>query len=381
MKKFLILLGACAMPMAMMAQAEVVSAYNANANGDYAKAAEYIEQAMNNPKATAKDKTWRYRGEIYANIANDSTLAPMYPDALEKSYQSFLKAREIDVKGVNADATKGGLLFALNLSMNNGIKNYNKSNYAQAAKDFEFSNTVSETAFDSTFVYAVYNSGLCFEKAGDLDKAIEKYTAAAELNYQVPDIYVIMVNLLSNADRTGDALAMAKAAREKYPRNKGLILEELNIYLRENRLEEALTNLDIAIEEDGSNEVLVFSKGSVLDNLGRQEEAQKEYERALEIKPDFYDALYNLGAMFFNNGAEKVNAANEVPPKQQKLYEGLMEEAKQWFLKAKPLFEKAHTLKPDDTSTIRSLRDIYARSGEDEKLMEMSDKLKALDAK
>jgi len=378
MKKFLILLGACAMPMAMMSQAEVVSAYNANMKGDYAKAAEYIEQAMNNPKATAKDKTWRYRGEIYANIANDSTLAPMYPDALEKSYQSFLKAREIDVKGVNADATKGGLLFALNLSMNNGIKNYNKSNYAQAAKDFEFSNTVSETAFDSTFVYAVYNSGLCFEKAGDLDKAIEKYTAAAELNYQVPDIYVIMVNLLSNADRTDDALAMAKTAREKYPRNKGLILEELNIYLRENRLEEALTNLDIAIEEDGSNEVLVFSKGSVLDNLGRQEEAQKAYERALEIKPDFYDALYNLGAMFFNNGAEKVNAANEVPPKQQKLYEGLMEEAKQWFLKAKPLFEKAHTLKPDDTSTIRSLRDIYARTGEDEKLMEMSDKLKAL---
>lgn len=378
MKKFLILLGACAMPMAMMAQAEVVSAYNANANGDYAKAAEYIEQAMNNPKATVKDKTWRYRGQIYSNIANDSTLAPMYPDALERAFQSFLKARELDPKGAYAAENKGGLLFALNLSMNNGIKNYNNNDFARAAKDFEFSNTVSETAFDSTFVYAVYNSGLCFEKAGDLDKAIEKYTVAAELNYQVPDIYVIMVNLLSNADRTEDALAMAKTAREKYPRNKGLILEELNIYLRENRLEEALANLDIAIEEDASNEVLVFSKGSVLDNLGRQEEAQKEYERALEIKPDFYDALYNLGAMFFNNGAEKVNAANEVPPKQQKLYESLMEEAKQWFLKAKPLFEKAHTLKPDDTSTIRSLRDIYARTGEDEKLMEMSDKLKAL---
>ena len=139
-----------------------------------------------------------------------------------------------------------------------------------------------------------------------------------------------------------------------------------------------MANLDIAIEEDPSNEGLVFSKGSVLDNLGRQEEAQKEYERAIEIKPDFYDALYNLGAMYFNNGAEKVNAANEVPPKQQKLYESMMEEAKQWFVKAKPLFEQAHTLRPDDTSTIRSLRDIYARTGEDEKLMEMSDKLKAL---
>lgn len=379
MKNFLILVSALSLPMTIMAQAEVVSAYTANAKGDYVKAAEYIEQAMKNPKATAKDKTWRYRGEIYNNIANDSTLAPMYPNALENAYQSLLKAREMDIKGAYANEDKIGLLFALNLSMNNGIKNYNNGNYAQAAKNFELSNTVSETAFDSTFVYAVYNSGLCFEKAGDLDKAIEKYTAAAELNYLVPDIYVIMVNLFSNADRTEDALAMAKKAREKYPRNKGLILEELNIYLRENRLEEALANLDIAIEEDGTNEVLVFSKGSVLDNLGRQEEAQIQYERALEIKPDFYDALYNLGAMYFNKGAEKVNAANEVPPKQQKLYEGLMEEAKQWFVKAKPLFELAHTLKPDDLSTLRSLRDIYARTGEDEKLMDMSNKLKALD--
>ncbi len=378
MKKFLILFGALAMPMAMLAQAEVVSAYNANEKGDYVKAAEYIEQAMNNPKATAKEKTWRYRGDIYRNIASDSTLAAMFPDALEKSYQSFLKATELDTKKAYANEHRVGLLFALNQSMNNGIKNYNNGDYAKAAKSFELSNTVSEIAFDSTFVYAVYNSGLCYEKAGNLDKAIEKYTAAAELNYQVPDIYVIMVSLLSNAERTEDALAMATMARAKYPRNKGLILEELNIYLRENRLEEALANLDIAIEEDASNEILVFSKGSVLDNLGRQEEAQKEYERALEIKPDFYDALYNLGAMYFNNGAEKVNAANEVPPKQQKLYESLIEEAKQWFVRAKPLFEKAHTLKPDDTSTIRSLRDIYARTGDDEKLMEMSDKLKAL---
>lgn len=379
MKKHLILFGALAMPVLVMAQAEVVSAYNANSKGDYVKAAEYIEQAMNNPKATAKDKTWRYRGEIYRNIANDSTLAAMYPDALEKSYQSYLKAIEVDTKGAYEDEHRRGLVIVLNTAMNQGIKNYNVQNFGRAAKDFELSNTVSEAAFDSTFVYAVYNSGLCYEKAGDLDKAIEKYSAAAELNYQVPDIYVIMVNLLSNADRTEDALAMAQKAREKYPRNKGLILEELNIYLRENRLEEALSNLEVAIEEDPTNEVLIFSKGSVLDNLGRQDEAQVAYEQALAVKPEFYDALYNLGAMYFNNGAEKVNAANEVPPKQQKLYESLMGEAKDWFIKARPLFEKAHELKPDDTATMRSLRDIYARTGEDEKLIDISTKLKAVE--
>ena len=45
-------------------QKEVVSAYNANKEGDFASAATYIEQAILNPKANVKNKTWRYRGEI-----------------------------------------------------------------------------------------------------------------------------------------------------------------------------------------------------------------------------------------------------------------------------------------------------------------------------
>ena len=38
-----------------------MSAYNANKEGDFATAATYIEQAIQNPKANVKNKTWRYR--------------------------------------------------------------------------------------------------------------------------------------------------------------------------------------------------------------------------------------------------------------------------------------------------------------------------------
>ena len=57
-----------------VAQKQVVSAYNANKSGDYKAAAGYIEEAITIEKAALKDKTWRYRGEIYLNIANDSAL-------------------------------------------------------------------------------------------------------------------------------------------------------------------------------------------------------------------------------------------------------------------------------------------------------------------
>lgn len=376
MKKILSMAFALAFPVLMIAQADVVSAFNANEKGDYDTAAEFIEKAMSNEKAISKDKTWRYRGDIYRNIAMSPEHASRYPDAIEKSYTSYLKAIEIDTRGSYEREHNTGLALVLNQALNNGIKLYNEEVYADAAKYFLLSNEITTSAFDSTFVLAVYNAGLSFEKAGDLDKAIQYYTVSAEAGYLVPDIYVIMVSLLSNAERTDDALAMAKMAREKYPRNKGLVLEELNIYLREGKLEEALANLEIAVEEDPTNDILVFSKGSVLDNLGRTEEAREAYESALEINPDNYDALYNLGAMYFNKGAEKVNAANEVPPKQQKLYEQYLQEAKEWFQKAQPIFEKAYDLNPDDMNTVRSLRDIYARTGDDEKMLEMTKLLK-----
>ncbi len=375
MKKFLTIATALMLPALVFAQADVVSAYNANEKGEFERAAEFIEKAMENEKAVSKDKTWRYRGDIYRNIALDSLLGPKYPDAINKSYTSYLKAVELDKRGSYSQEHQIGLATVMSHALNQGIKFYNDQAYEQAAKHFLLSNDITTAAFDSTFVLAIYNAGLSFEKAGNLDKAIEYYTKSADEGYLVPDIYVIMVNLLSNAERSDDALALAKSAREKHPRNRGLILEELNIYLREGRLEEALANLELAIENEPKNEILIFSKGSVLDNLGRLDEAREAYEQAIEVNPDYFDALYNLGAMYFNKGAEKVNAANEVPPKQQKLYNDLMEEAKEWFGKAKPIFEHGHKINPEDVNTIRSLRDIYARTGEDDKLLEMSKKL------
>ena len=78
------------MPFALLAQKDVVSAYNANMDGDYVKAAEYIDKAIEDPKANVKEKTWRYRGNIYTNLASDSALYASVPDALEKAAMSLV---------------------------------------------------------------------------------------------------------------------------------------------------------------------------------------------------------------------------------------------------------------------------------------------------
>ena len=99
MRNFATLMALAAISFQGLAQKEVVSAYNANKEGDYATAASYIEQAIENPKANVKNKTWRYRGEIYLNISKDSTLFAAFPDALTIAKDSYMKAKSWTPKG------------------------------------------------------------------------------------------------------------------------------------------------------------------------------------------------------------------------------------------------------------------------------------------
>ena len=149
-------------------QKEVVSAYNANKEGDFATAVTYIEQAIQNPKANVKNKTWRYRGEIYLNISKDSALFAAYPDALVRAKDSYMKAQELDSKGSYASEIQVGLGQVQMAASTAGIGNYNKGNFGAAGEFFDLGAEIAQ-AFEATDTMAIYNSALCYEKAGEVD--------------------------------------------------------------------------------------------------------------------------------------------------------------------------------------------------------------------
>ena len=362
-------------------QKEVVSAYNANKEGDFASAATYIEQAILNPKANVKNKTWRYRGEIYLNISRDSTLFAAYPDALVRSRDSYMKAQELDKKGSYASEIQIGLGQVQMASNNMGIGRYNTGDFAGAGTFFDLSAEIA-SAFDATDTMAIYNAALCYEKAGDVDMAVARYRACADIQYQVPNVFLFISNLLRDNGREEEALNTLAEARGLYPREQSLIIEELNIYLTNEEFDKAKENLTLAAEQDPTNEILWFSLGSVLDNLGNADEAIEAYKKALAVKADYFDANYNLGALYFNQAVQGTNAANDMwKPRMTKAESAeqkrLEDEAKALFETAKPYLEAAHAIDAEDLETMRSLKDIYARTGEDEKMLDLMDKIKA----
>ena len=362
-------------------QKEVVSAYNANKEGDFATAATYIEQAIQNPKANVKNKTWRYRGEIYLNISKDSALFAAYPDALVRAKDSYMKAQELDSKGSYASEIQVGLGQVQMAASNAGIGNYNTGNFGAAGAFFDLGAEIAQ-AFEATDTMAIYNSALCYEKAGEVDLAVARYRACADIEYQVPNVFLFISNLYRENGRESEALETLAEARGLYPREQSLIIEELNIYLTNEEFDKAKENLALAAEQDPTNEILWFSLGSVLDNLGNADEAIEAYKKALEVKVDYFDANYNLGALYFNQAVQGINAANDMwKPRMTKAesdaQKQLEDDAKALFETAKPYLEAAHATDADDLETMRSLRDIYARTGDDDKMLELTAKIKA----
>ena len=134
--------------------------------------------------------------------------------------------------------------------------------------------------------------------------------------------------------------------------------------------------MDIAIQNDPKNATFFFARGSIQDQQGMFEKAESDYMKAIEIKPDFFDAIYNLGALYFNKGAEVYNSANDLPLKEEAKAKVLRTEAENLFQKALPYLEKAEQMSPNDKSTLLSLKNIYARTKQTEKYNAVNEKLK-----
>jgi tetratricopeptide (TPR) repeat protein len=380
MKQFLLIAG-CLFSLVALGQKEVVSAYNANKEGDYREAATYIEQAILIDKAAVKEKVWRYRGEIYLNISSDSTISIEYPQALRTAMESYLKAKDLDVQSRYKDEIRFGLAQVQTKANNIGIKNYVAEAFDQAGSSFDLAAEVARN-FDIIDTMAVYNAALCYEKADLTDLAIERYLDCAAINYQVPNVFLFVSTLYRNTGKDEAALKILQDARVDYPREQSLIIEELNIYLTNKDFERAKTNLVLAAEQDSTNEILWFSLGSVLDNIGMTEDAIVAYKKAIEVKSDYFDANYNLGALYFNKAVNGINDANELWKPRMSRTEAsaqkkLEDDSKEMFSTAKPFLESAFAADNKDVETIRSLKDIYARTGEDDKFIEMNNLLKS----
>ncbi|MBN2667771.1 MAG: tetratricopeptide repeat protein [Bacteroidales bacterium] len=396
---------------------ERVNAYDYLKDGDLDLAKKSIDKCVVHPTTEKDPRAWLYYGQIYHSIAisQDPNYKNLDPQAESKAYEGYKKAilynfKDESYHNLDIDNNQMDMITFSKALMNketkytdeqivmdiiinrypalaNALVNKGLTLFQDEKKYDEALNLFEKSLFTSSMVgkvdtQAVYFCALAASKANKTDDAIQYYTALAQMEYGENDLdkaknYYFLAQQYKAKNETEKYLENINKGIEKYPNASApLLVEMINYYLSNGQQKEALEYLDKGIETTPDNASLYFAKGTIYDTdslLGDKEKAKEAYIKTIALDSTHFDAYYNLGAIYFNQGAAKNEEANNVDPDNYKKYKAVKAEADGFFKQALPYLEKAHELNSEDMSTMQSLKLIYYRLGD----LEKHDALKA----
>jgi len=372
MKKLLVLLGlSLLISLGSYAQKQKrTSAYMYNKNQQYAKAKEAIDEAVKHPKTAEDAKTWLYRGEIYYNIAESGAAVLLAPDALNVSYESFLKAQEFDTKGSYTDEINRLLGNLSILIFNKAHDQYQNEEYDASIDNYIIGFNIAEATDKFDTVTAFY-IGMIGIEANQPQIAADYLAKCANAQYNDPRVYLYYSRAEKQLGDTTKAFEVLATGRELYPVESSLQLEEAQLYLETGNNEELVNSLKSAIESDPENANLYRVLGSTYESVNDDDNAIVCYQKAIELNPEFGDAIFNLGAIYVNRASQLYTEANNLPYEENEKYTKLKEQADTDLHLALPYLEKSYELNPDDDIVKGALKETYIN-------LKMNDKLKEL---
>tara|TARA_B110000240_G_scaffold85090_1_gene96831 strand:+ start:299 stop:1474 length:1176 start_codon:yes stop_codon:yes gene_type:complete len=347
----------------------VVNASIALRNEEFADAKKYIDEAYKTESTANDAKMWNYRSQIYLKIALKE--AKLDADAVFKATEAHLKCLQTDKKGriivrkwtAKEDVLAGTIQCGYKL-FNNAIEEYNAGNYKSSLKHYDAIFKIIPIDTEDqlkrgniTRETILYNSFFASNKMKDNSKSKELLQKLIDINFNEPAIYVQMSIILIEEEKMEKALEYLALGRESFEEDQGLINTQINLYIQLGRTTELIGKLGEAIALDEENELLYFNRGTIYDQEGDIENAEKDYLTALELNPSAFGANYNLGALYFNQGVATKNKANATSD--NSLYSKLNKEADAVFAKALPYLEAAHIINTEDKNTLLSLKQLY----------------------
>ena len=387
MKKVMILLAVLLTANVMMAQKkDRTDAFMYNKNGQYEKAMASIEKCVNHEqflgmKPNDQSQAWLYRAAIYQNIiqSGDEALIAKAPNALEAVYESLMNCmKNKEFLDENKQEIYQRVGSVMTTYYTQGADAYNAGKYAEAAPMFKKAYDIAKSLGSSDANDMLNLSAQSSLFAKDYSTALSYFNELKANGYDRDDLYRHLVACYNGLGDSENAMAMLNAGLEKNPSDAHLILEKVNVYLKEGKGAEAIEDLNKLLELDPNNPQLLFAIGTIYGDESNKdlfdvEKARHFYEEALKVKPDYYDATYNIGVLYTGMANKYIEQANEITgfsKKEQNQYNGLIEQANEMLRTGLPYLKKAYDAQPsDDVKNV--LKSIYVK-------LNMMEEVKAL---
>ncbi len=388
-----------------------------NAN-DLFEASEFINKALKDETLATDRKVWIEKAKIFNAITNadvnSKILNPKYqlknPNAAIEAFEALKKAMELSEKKRHKKA-----VLKLLKETENSLNNIAAYQFQDKKYDLAFENFVrtckayhmfkeNDKEKDSRLADPAVRkeqklyTGYAAYYGGKKDKAEHFFAELVESGTDQPFVYEALFNINLEKGNKEQALKYLNEGRKQFGDDTGLLYAEINYYIKEGKLNELTDKLKKAIELDSNNVTVYTTLGSVYDQLHTKafedgdEAKTKEYfdlalkyfTKATEKDPDNFDAIYSIGALYYNSAAnytKEINKyANDFSAEGTKKYDALKADMLAEFDRALPYFEKAYSKNDSDLGVLQALSEIYARKDMLVKAKEYREKLNAAKA-
>ena len=378
MKKVLftvaLLLGAC------FASAQVSAVKEAKSlKSKPEEAAKVIEPALTNPETANDPETWKLAGDFQKAMYDDENMKLYLPggqadttrlyNSLAKMYEYYLKCDEMEQAKVKSGEMKkpkyrkknANALKTLRLNLiNGGGDAYNKGDYADALKYFGlFVDVVNEPIFadDESLkadtlnaLYACYAT-LAANMLKDKDAVIKYGTIGKEDQSEGYRALMCLAEAYGDKE-TGDSikwLEVIKEGTEKFPQQEYFVGNIMDYYIQKGMVDEGLAQINKLL---ATNETpyFLYVKGILQFEKKQYDDAIATFNKIIANGGDLVAEAYaKIGDCYFFPAQIVVEENSELAIDNPKYNEN-ENQIKALYEKAKPFYEKAKELKPDNNT-------------------------------
>ena len=229
------------------------------------------------------------------------------------------------------------------------------------------------------------------------DQAIANADEALKDTANMHDLYLIKINAYGEKK---DSVAWQQTLMEAAKRtgSQTYLQNLLYYYIQSNKIDDAVALAQKLVTEDPESKMAWFMKGAIELNVKKDyASARESFKKALEIDPDYKDALFNMGPAWINDVYELgtsgklkwVGTNRTITGKQsdgsyarnKAAYEKELKMVRSYYENARPYLERLRELTPDKAKLwAPSLQMVYNSLGEKDKAKEMDELLDAANA-
>lgn len=338
---------------------------------DFAKAEQLINEALVNPETKDDAETWDVAGLIQKRINEKETenayLRKPYDtlrayNSVLNMYEYFLKADELaeipnekgKVRNKYRKPNSQTMLMERGNLINGGIQYFNMNQNEKALKFFStYLDTPKHPMFekenlmvtDTMIPQVAYFASLTAVKLEDYPSVI-KYAPLAQDDKEVGK-YALEFLATAHKEQgdTAQWIATLQNGVQKYPDYSYFFGHLIDYYTNANKFDDAMAFADRMLASDPNNTFYLYVKGYLYHNMKDYDKAIEFYNKTIQQDPSYAEAYSNLGLIYCIQAqeyADKATADLNNPKYAQE-----QAQIKKLYEEARPYYEKARQLKPD----------------------------------